>query len=132
MKVSGRYTPGLYAGFTGILALILINAFNIPRDIEQARKRSFLKAKAELEQTKAKLTKETALSYAKNQVTTFDQLIIRDYTLSDDPPRIDWGRTVDPTTKTVIYDKNRLCIGYAHQGAFYFIKYYQGVCGQWH
>jgi hypothetical protein len=54
MKMSGRYSPGLYAGVTGILALVAINAFSIPSSLQQADVRSRITAEAQLEQTKPK------------------------------------------------------------------------------
>ena len=129
MKMSGRYTPGLYAGVTGFLLLIGVNAFSIPDSIKQAKERDRLSAEADLEKTKAETAKKVADAYAENAIATFDQLTINDYVLSNTPPRIDWQHTVDPTKKTFIYDKFRKCAGYAHKGKFYFVKYYsEEVC----
>ncbi len=128
MKITGRYSPGLYAGVTGILALVALNAFTLPNSLQQASERDRLKDEAQLEQTKAEQAKKIADSYAKNGIAHFDQLVVNDYTLSQQPPRIDWQRTVDPSKKTIIYDKNRLCVGYALKGKFYFTQYYEGVC----
>ncbi len=128
MKISGRYSPGLYAGVTGFLLLVGINAFTIPNSLQQASVRSRLSAEAEREKTKAESAKKIADAYAQNAVANFHTLIVSDYILSNTPPRIDWRHTVDPTKKTVIYDKFRKCVGYAFQGHFYFIKYYEGVC----
>lgn len=79
-----------------------------------------------------KLQAESALAiadaYKKNQIANFDQLIISDYTLGQNPPRLDWRRSVDPTKKTVIYDQYRRCVGYALNGKFFFTRYYKGVC----
>ncbi len=82
----------------------------------------------ETEKAQAQSAKAIADAYAKNQVTTFEQLIVRDYTLNNTPPRIDWQHTVNPNTKTFIYDQYRRCVGYALNGKFYFTLYYQGVC----
>jgi hypothetical protein len=128
MKISGRYSPGLYAGVTGFLLLVGINAFSISTNIKQASERSRLTAEAELELTKAQTAKKIADAYAQNGVANFHQLIINNYTLSTTPPRFDWQRSVDPARKTFIYDKNRLCVGYALNGKFYFVLYYTGVC----
>jgi hypothetical protein len=128
MKMSGRYALGLYAGIGGALLLIAINAFTIPDSLKQAEKRDRLTAEAELEQIKAEQAKKIADSYSRNGIANFNELIISNYVLSNTPPVLDWQRTVDPTRKTYLYDKNRLCIGYAHQGKFYFVKYYEGVC----
>jgi len=49
MKMSGRYSPGLYAGVTGILALVAINAFTIPESLTQAKARNRLTTEAQLE-----------------------------------------------------------------------------------
>ncbi len=128
MKMSGRYAPGLYAGVTGILVLVAINAFTIPDSLSSALERDRIAAEAELEATKAEAAKKVADAYAKNKITKFKQLIVKDYTLSNTPPKMDWRHSVDPTQKTVIYDKYRRCVGYAYNGKFFFTRYYEGVC----
>jgi hypothetical protein len=128
MKISGRYAPGLYSGVTGFLLLVGINAFTIPNSLQKASERSRLWAEADSEKTKAETAKKVADAYAQNGVANFNQLIISNYTLSNTPPRLDWQRTVDPTRKTFVYDKNRLCVGYAIGGKLYFTRYYSGVC----
>ena len=82
----------------------------------------------EQEKTQAKSAKAIADAYRKNQIATFEQLIVSDYTLNNTPPRIDWRRSVDPARKTFIYDRYRKCVGYALKGKFYFTVYYKGVC----
>lgn len=128
MKLSGRYSFGLGAGVSGFLLLILIHAFSIPDSLKQAQERDSYRNQAELEKAKAESAKKAAEAYSKNGIANFEQLIISNYTLSNQPPQIDWNHTVDPSKKTFIFDKNRLCIGYAQQGQFYFTKYYQGAC----
>ncbi len=128
MKLSGRYSFGLSAGVSGFLLLMLINAFSIPDSLKQASEKDTYRTQAELEKVKAESTKKAADAYSQNGIANFEQLIISNYTLSNQPPAIDWNHTVDPTKKTFIFDKNRLCIGYAVKGQFYFTKYYQGVC----
>jgi len=128
MKFSGRYSFGLSAGVSGFLLLMLINAFSIPDSLKQASEKDTYRTQAELEKVKAESTKKAADAYSQNGIANFEQLIISNYTLSNQPPAIDWNHTVDPTKKTFIFDKNRLCIGYAVKGQFYFTKYYQGVC----
>jgi hypothetical protein len=129
MKISGRYSLGLYAGVTGFLFLVGINAFSIPDSLQQAKERDRLSAEADLEKTKAETAKKVADAYSSNAIATFDQLTINDYVLSNTPPRIDWQYTVDPAKKTFIYDKFRKCAGYAYKGKFYFIKYYnEEIC----
>ena len=128
MKLSGRYSFGLGAGVSGFLVLILIHAFSIPDSLKQVQQRDSYHNQAELEKVKAESAKKVADAYSKNGIANFEQLIISNYTLSNQPPRIDWNHTVDPTKKTLIFDRNRLCVGYAIKGQFYFTKYYQGVC----
>ena len=128
MKLSGRYSFGLSAGVSGFLLLMLINAFSIPDSLKQASDKDLYHAQAELEKAKAESAKKAADAYSQNGIANFEQLIISNYTLSNQPPQIDWNHTVDPSKKTLIFDKNRLCIGYAIKGQFYFTKYYQGVC----
>jgi hypothetical protein len=127
MKMSGRYALGLYAGVTGILALVAINAFSIPSSLEQAEERSRITANAQLEQTKAEAAKKVASAYSKNAIATYDQLIIDGYTLNNQPPSLNW-KLIDPFKKTFIFDQSRQCAGYTLQGKFYFTKYYEGVC----
>jgi hypothetical protein len=127
MKMSGRYAPGLYAGVTGILALVAINAFSIPDSLNQAAERDRITADAQLEQTKAEAAKKVAQAYSNNAIASFDQLIIDGYTLNNQPPPLNW-KLIDPFKKTVIFDQSRQCAGYALQGKFYFTKYYQEVC----
>ncbi len=128
MKMSGRYAPGLYAGVTSFLLLIGINAFTIPDSLQQAKERDRLAAEAELEKAKAEAAKKVADAYSKNGIVNVGKLIVKDYTLSNTPPRMDWRHSVDPTRKTFVYDKYRRCTGYAYQGKFYFTLYYTGVC----
>jgi hypothetical protein len=127
MKMSGRYSPGLYAGVTGILALVAINAFSIPSSLQQAAVRSRITADAQLEQTKAEAAKKVADAYSKNAIVSFDQLIIDGYTLNNQPPSLNW-KLIDPFKKTFIFDQSRQCAGYTLQGKFYFTKYYERVC----
>jgi hypothetical protein len=127
MKMSGRYAPGLYAGVTGILTLVAINAFTIPSSLTAASERERINAEAQLEQTKAEAAKKVADAYSQNAIANFDQLIIDGYTLTNQPPRLNW-KLIDPFKKTFIFDQQRQCAGYALQGKFYFTKYYEGVC----
>lgn len=127
MKMSGRYAPGLYAGVTGILALVAINAFSIPSSLNAAAERDRINAEAQLEQTKAEAAKKVANAYSQNAIASFDQLIIDGYTLNNQPPSLNW-KLIDPFKKTFIFDQSRQCAGYTLQGKFYFTKYYEGVC----
>jgi hypothetical protein len=127
MKMSGRYAPGLYAGVTGILAIVAINAFTIPDSLNATKERDRINAEAQLEQTKAEAAKKVANAYSQNAIATYEQLIIDGYTLTNQPPHINW-KLIDPFKKTFIFDQQRQCVGYALQGKFYFTKYYEGVC----
>ena len=82
----------------------------------------------EQEKSQAQSAKAIADAYQKNQIATFEGLVISDYTLNNIPPKLDWQRTVDPNKKTIIYDRYRKCVGYAHNGRLYFTLYYRGVC----
>jgi hypothetical protein len=128
MKLSGRYAPGLYAGVGGILAIVSINAFTIPDSLQQTALRDRITADAQLEQAQAEAARKVADSYSKNGIASFDQLVVSNYVLSNTPPKIDWKHSVDPNRKTLIFDKNRQCVGYALAGKLYFTRYYQGVC----
>lgn len=127
MRMSGRYAPGLYAGVTGILAIVAINAFTIPDSLSQAKERNRITADAQLEQTKVEAAKKVAQAYSDNAIATYDQLIIDGYTLNNKPPSLNWN-LIDPFKKTFIFDQSRQCAGYTLQGKFYFTKYYEGVC----
>ncbi len=127
MKMSGRYAPGLYAGVTGILALVAINAFTIPSSLTAASERDRIAAETQLEQTKAEAAKKVANAYSQNAIANYEQLIIDGYTLNNTPPRLNW-KLIDPFKKTFIFDQYRQCAGYVLQGKFYFTKYYEGVC----
>lgn len=94
------------------------------------QEQSQLQSQAELETKKAESAKDIAQAYEKNAIADINQLVIIDYTLSNTPPQVDWSHTVDPFKKTMIFDRYRHCIGYAHQGKFYFTKYYSGVCNE--
>jgi len=82
----------------------------------------------EQEKTEAQNAKAIAEAYQKNQIAHFNQLIVSNYTLNNTPPQLDWEHSVNPSEKTIVYDRFRKCIGYAHQGTFYFSLYYKGVC----
>jgi hypothetical protein len=82
----------------------------------------------EQEKTQAESAKAIADAYRENQIAHFNQLIVSNYTLNNTPPRLDWAHSVNPSEKTVVYDRYRKCIGYAYQGKFYFTLYYKGVC----
>jgi len=72
--------------------------------------------------------KELADNANKNQIAQFDQLVINGYSLSKQPPNLDWKLSVDPAKKTFIYDKRRVCIGYALEGKFHFINTENTAC----
>jgi hypothetical protein len=82
----------------------------------------------EQEKSEAESAKAIADAYQKNQIAHFNQLIVSNYTLNNTPPQLDWEHSVNPSEKTVVYDRYRKCIGYAYQGEFYFTLYYKGVC----
>ena len=74
--------------------------------------------------------KELADSANKNQIAQFDQLVITGYSLSKQPPNLDWKLNVDPAKKTFIYDKRRVCIGYALEGKLHFIATENTACNR--
>jgi hypothetical protein len=78
---------------------------------------------AEIEQQRAVID-----ALRDNHTTDFDELIIKDYVLSEQQPVLDWQTTVNPAHTTRIYDKHRQCIGFAYQGNFYFIQHYPKAC----
>lgn len=98
----------------------------------------FVQARSEAEIQKAKLAeiqrvadeKELADNAARNRIAQFNQLIITDYQMSSKPPTLDWKKNVDPTKKTYIYDKNRVCVGNADKGIFHFISTDQNACNR--
>lgn len=92
------------------------------------RAKTELTAQTDLEKAQVEAAKNVADAHSKNQIAQFQQLIVNGYVLNKQPPQVDWARTVNPFQKTYVFDKNRKCIGYAHQGKFYFSLYYKGVC----
>jgi hypothetical protein len=99
----------------------------------------FIQSQSEAEIQKAKWAemqrvadeKEIADNAAKNRIAQFDQLLLTNYELdAKKPPKLDWKRSVDPTKKTFIYDKNRLCIGNAENGTFNFISTDTTACNR--
>jgi hypothetical protein len=99
----------------------------------------FVQAQAEAKIQAAKLfeiqqiadEKEIADNAVKNRIAQFDQLLLTHYVLNaKQPPKLDWKRSVNPSKKTFIYDKNRLCIGNAEQGTFNFISTNATACNR--
>jgi hypothetical protein len=111
-------TTGSIIGLVGILCLTTAKASS--DNVNWWR--------TEQEKLQAESASAIADAYQKNQIANFDQLIVSDYTLGQNPPRINWQRSVNPTKKTIIYDQYRRCVGYALNGKFFFTKYYTGVC----
>ncbi|HEY9876863.1 MAG TPA: hypothetical protein V6D29_00345 [Leptolyngbyaceae cyanobacterium] len=86
------------------------------------------KARIEAEKKRVEMTRELADTYKENHIADTPTLTVTDYVLNPDPPLIDWNTSVDPTKKTLIYDKNRLCIGYAQSGQLHFVLTTPGAC----
>lgn len=86
------------------------------------------KARIKAEQERVELAKDLADTYRENRIAPNDTLTVTDYTLNQTPPNIDWMTTVDPSKKVMVYDKNRLCIGYAQGGQLTFIITEPGAC----
>ncbi len=144
MKLEGRYSPGLYAGVTGILALVLVNAFTIPSSLKQAQERDSyrnqtelekarLSAQSELEQERAKLTKRTADTYAENEVKPVSTFSIWGYVDNpSQPPMIDFRAFPDPTQQVFIYDSANKCVGVVQNNQFFWrhaLKH-ENICNQ--
>lgn len=89
-----------------------------------------LQAQTNFQEAQVQAAKQVADAYAKNQIANFDQLIVQGYTFTDnaDPPKVNWQRSLHPDRKTFIYSQDKVCVGYAHKGQFYFIRYYPGAC----
>jgi hypothetical protein len=128
-------TSGKIVSFASLGGLVLIASFTTTNAIlqqqswqEAQQQKAQLKANADLEQVKAEETKAIAKAYERNQIANFDSLIIRDYTLSDTPPVVEWQYVTDPTRKTMIYDQYRRCIGYALNGQFHSIQTDHQAC----
>jgi hypothetical protein len=131
MRISGRYTPGLYAGVTGFLVLVGINAFTIPSSLRQAdNKQAYqnladlekarLNAETDLEKEKARLQKRQSDAYSENQVLQVRKFAIWGYVDNEKkPPRIDFRAFPDPRQQVFIYDGSNKCIGYVAHKKFY-------------
>jgi hypothetical protein len=142
MKISGRYSPGLYAGVTGFLLLMVINAFSCSTNLELSREKDAYRSKVELEKARlnaqseidterAKLQRRVADTYAENEVKPVENFSIWGYL--DNPkqrPQIDLRAFSDPNQKVYIYDAANKCIGMVNQGRFYWkhAKSSQHIC----
>jgi hypothetical protein len=142
MKISGRYSPGLYAGVTGFLLLIGINAFSIPNSLKLSQEKDAYRSEAELEKARlnaqteidterAKLQRQVADTYAENEVKSVETFSIWGYV--DNPkqrPKVDFRAFPDPNQKVYIYDAANKCIGMVAQGRFYWkhAKSSQYIC----
>jgi hypothetical protein len=130
-----QITSGKIVSFGSLGGLVVIASFTATDAILQQQswqaaqqQKVQLKANADLEQTKAEETKAIAKAYQRNQIANVESLIIRDYTLSDTPPVVEWQYVTDPTRRTLIYDQYRRCIGYALGGQFIFIQTNNQAC----
>ncbi len=142
MKISGCYSPGLYAGVTGFLLLIGINAFSIPNSLKLSQEKDAYRSEAELEKARlnaqteidterAKLQRQVADTYAENEVKSVETFSIWGYV--DNPkqrPKVDFRAFPDPNQKVYIYDAANKCIGMVAQGRFYWkhAKSSQHIC----
>jgi hypothetical protein len=128
-------SSGRIVSFASLGGLVIIASFTATDAIlqqqswqEAQQQKAQLRANAELEQVKAEETKAIATAYERNQIANVESLIIRDYTLSDTPPVVEWQHVTDPSRKTLIYDQYRRCIGYALAGEFHFIQTNNRAC----
>lgn len=92
------------------------------------RSKSEITHQTDLEKTQVVAARELADTYAANQIADIEKVILVRYTYSDRPPRVDWGRSVNPIVKTMVFDKHRRCVGYAYQGEFYFLRHNPEAC----
>ena len=130
-----QITSGKLVSFASLGGLVIIASFTATDAILQQRswqeiqqQKAQFKANADLEQVKAEETKAIAKAYERNQIANVEALIIRDYTLSETPPAVDWAYVTDPSRRTLIYDQYRRCIGYAFDGAFHSIQTNNQAC----
>ncbi|MBD2123957.1 hypothetical protein [Trichocoleus sp. FACHB-262] len=128
-------TSGKIVSFASLGGLVVIASFSATdaalrqQSWQKAQEqKAQLESQADLEQTKAEQAKAIAKAYERNQIAHVEALIIRDYTLSDTPPVVDWQHVTDPSRKTLIYDQYRRCIGYAFNGQFNFIQTNNQAC----
>lgn len=124
-------TVASLVGIGSILWLQFVKAQNDNKFWAEAEgAKAQLQAQTNLQEAQARAAKQIADAYAKNQIAHFEQLIVQGYTLTDnaEPPQVDWQRSVHPNRKTYIYSQDKVCVGYAYKGRFYFIRYYPGVC----
>ena len=128
-------TSGKIVSFVSLGGLVVIASFSATdaalrqQSWQKAQEqKAQLESQADLEQTKAEQAKAIAKAYERNQIAHVEALIIRDYTLSEVPPVVDWQHVTDPSRKTLIYDQYRRCIGYAFNGQFNFIQTNNQAC----
>ena len=82
-----------------------------------------------LEKHRVELATETANLYREKGVANFDSMVALDYAYQPGkPPEMDWERSFDPTKRTLLYDKDRICVGSVYAGKFYFIDQYPETC----
>jgi hypothetical protein len=98
---------------TGALLLIAVLATIAATDASNGDK-AFREKQSEKQRIQDQ--KEIAETARKNRVAQFEQLIVNNYDLSPSPPKLDWSKVVDPKVKSVIFDRNRICIGVAFEG----------------
>jgi hypothetical protein len=130
-----QITSGKIVSFASLGGLVVIASFSATDAAlrqqswqKTQEQKAQLESQADLEQTKAEQAKAIARAYERNQIANVEQLIIRDYTLSDIPPAVDWQHVTDPSRKILIYDQYRRCIGYAFNGQFNFIQTDNQAC----
>lgn len=132
MKPDKGFQLATVSNLVGIGAILFLQVSKAVTEnriwFDNEQSKSQLQAQVSLENAYAESAKQIADTYSKNQIARFNQLIISNYTLSDRSPVLNWQHTVNPNKKTYIYDQYRRCIGYAHQGLFYFIKQYPEAC----
>lgn len=123
MKPPSLKAIGLVNGvvFVGVIASFLIPQIDKVRDWRASEKLIAQQDQAaEIQRRNIERAKELADTASANQIATVPELIVQGYVAAPgQQPDVDWNHSVDPNTKTFIYDQYRACIGFAYEGQFY-------------
>lgn len=104
----------------GVFASFIIPKIDEMRDWRTSQKLIAQQDQAaEIQRRNIERQREIADAAEENQIADIEELIVQNYVANpEQDPQIDWVTSVDPTRKTMIYDKYKACVGYALNGVF--------------
>lgn len=134
MRIGNKFQVVTAASVVGLVAIALLStghsSLKFANWWRSEESKSRFEANSEIDKTQAESSKKTADAYQKNRVAQFNQVVLSNYVLNDNPPKVDWWNSVNRSEKTYVYDKYKTCVGYAFEGKFYFVKYLTKVCNK--